>query len=434
MTPHRGRYSALLALLAASATILTGGCGGGGGSSLGSNGSGGGGGNPPPQATNVVPVVVDSGPTDPANPSAGPIGTVNTPFVTVTICAHGTSNCQTIDHISVDTGSVGLRVVASVLSSSFIGALATVTDTQSRPLAECLPFADGYSWGSVKLADAKVGGETAANISIEIIGDPAYIKNVPGDCSSGGAKEEDTVSTFGANGILGIGNFKQDCGSLCVTETTPQLIKQLYYGCSTPANCVPATVALSSQVANPISLFATDNNGSILELPSVGNAGAASVSGSLIFGIDTESNNALGTATVLALDPDTGNLTVNFLGQALPNSVLDSGSNGTFFNDSSIAACTDPNEQGFYCPPSTQSFSATMTSHTGVTSGTINFNVASATALFNSNFDVFNDLAGTNNSVPQSFDFGVPFFLGRNVYNAIEGSTTSAGSGPFVAF
>jgi hypothetical protein len=287
----------------------------------------------------------------------------------------------------------------------------------------------------VKVADAKLGGEQASGISIQVIGDPAY-PTVPSACSSGGAQQEDTVSTFGANGILGIGNFQQDCGSLCATQTVPQLTTQLYYGCTSSANCVATTVPLASQVWNPISKFATDNNGSILQLPSVASSGVASVTGSLIFGIDTESNNALGTATVLTVDPDTGNLTVNFLGQALSSSFLDSGSNGTFFTDSSLAQCTNASEKGFYCPPATQALSATITSNSGVTTGALNFSVANADALFtggNGAFYVFNDLGGTN-SLPQSFDFGLPFFLGRNVYTAIENSPTSAGMGPFVAF
>ena len=358
-----------------------------------------------------------------------PIGTINTPFVTVTLCAHGTSNCQTIDHISVDTGSIGLRVVSSALSSSLASALTAVTDTQNHTLAECLPFADGYSWGSVKLADAKFGGEEVSGLSIQIIGDPAF-PTVPGACSQGGATEEDTVTTFGANGILGIGAFKQDCGTACVNQTTSP---QLYYGCPTAATCTATTVALANQVWNPVALLPVDNNGTILELDSVGSA--ASSGGTLLFGIDTQSNNALGTATVLTLDPTTGNLTVAFSGQNLSQSFIDSGSNAYFFNDNAIAACTSSGENGFYCPTSTQALSATITSQSSIMS-TVSFSIADADTLFRSNNggdSVFNSLGGTN-SVAQSFDFGLPFFLGRHVYTAIENSTTSGGTGPFMAF
>ena len=65
---------------------------------------------PTAAANNVAPLVVDAGP-DPQN-----VPVVNVPFVTITICVPGTQTCQTIDHVAVDTGSSGLRIVSSVLS------------------------------------------------------------------------------------------------------------------------------------------------------------------------------------------------------------------------------------------------------------------------------------------------------------------------------
>ena len=59
-------------------------------------------------ASNVVSVVVNGGPGG---------DSVNTAYTTVTVCAPGsTTNCQTIDNIQVDTGSYGLRLLASALS------------------------------------------------------------------------------------------------------------------------------------------------------------------------------------------------------------------------------------------------------------------------------------------------------------------------------
>ena len=63
------------------------------------------GGTPTPTDPNMVAVVVDSGPAG-ANYTNGI-------FATVTLCEPGTSNCQTIDHLLVDTGSVGVRVLES---------------------------------------------------------------------------------------------------------------------------------------------------------------------------------------------------------------------------------------------------------------------------------------------------------------------------------
>ena len=404
-----------VAIAAGALTFLASGCGGGGSGGTVT-------GPPPPLAANVVSVIVDGGP-------AGTVGVVNTPYVSVTVCAHGTSSCQTIDHITVDTASTGLRIISSVLSTTVAAALGQVLDAQSNPLVECTNFADGYSWGPVKVADVQIGGEQASSVPIQVIGDPAF-STVPSDCTSLG-RQEDTVADFGGNGILGIAVFKEDCGPGCVTKTFSH---GPYYDCPPNGGCVVTTATLASQVANPVALFATaDHNGTILELPTVGAAGAGTLTGSLIFGIDTESNNALGMATVLTVD-SIGDFSTMFNNQTLPNSFIDSGSNAYFFPDGSTTVCTSAVASGFYCPSATQSLTATITSASAI-SKDVSFTVANADALFNGqpSFTVFGNLAGTN-SDPASFDFGLPFFMGRHVYTAIEGETTSAGMGPFVAF
>jgi hypothetical protein len=126
-------------------TLALAGCGGGSGSawnsptSLGkSSGSSSG-------TSNSVAVIVDSGP-------AGAGGTVNEPFVSVTICSPSDpSSCQTIDHILIDTGSFGLRVISSALSSSL--SLPLETDFNGNSIAECAMFVDGYGWGPVRMAN-----------------------------------------------------------------------------------------------------------------------------------------------------------------------------------------------------------------------------------------------------------------------------------------
>ncbi len=126
----------------------------------------------------------------------------NIPYVSVTVCPHGsTANCQTIDHIEVDTGSYGLRVISSVMSSALLQNL-----SQEATLGQCSDrgmhaVGDGFSWGSMRIADVSISGETASGVPMQVIGDPNY-PNIPTDCSNTGA-EEDTVPTFGANGIIG---------------------------------------------------------------------------------------------------------------------------------------------------------------------------------------------------------------------------------------
>ena len=173
----------------------------------------------------------------------------------------------------------------------------------------------------------KLAGEQASRVPIQVIDERAF-PNIPTSCSSSGTAE-DTLDKLGANAILGVGLFRQDCGPACafVGSSNPGF----YYAC--PATgCQPAAVSLVNQVQNPVALFPTDNNGVVIQLPAVAAGGAFSVTGSLIYGIGTQSNNGLGSAKVLTVDA-IGNITTIFGGQSYPSSFIDSGSNGIYFLD-----------------------------------------------------------------------------------------------------
>ena len=394
-------------------------CGGGGGSSAG---GGGGPPPPPPPTNNTASVIVDAGPSN---------GSVNTLFTSVTICMPGsTTSCQTIDHIQVDTGSYGLRILAPVLTSA-LTALPVEMLAGGGSLAECTQFVDGFSWGPIVTADIQIAGETAHSVPVQVIGDSRFT-NIPAGCSGSGGTEEDSVSTFGANGILGIGPFELDCGD-CDTAT-----HGLYYACA--SSCTETTVPANQQVPNPVTHFAADNNGSIVVLPSVAAGGASNVTGSLIFGIDTQSDNASGTQTVLTVD-DNAELVVIFNGQTLASSFIDSGSNGIYFADTSISLCTappnDPTSQivNFYCPASTLTLPITIQGMNGTMTNNLTFGVGNTETMLNSNFDAYPQLAGT---LPAgnagTFDYGLPFFYGKRVAVAVQGATTTAGTGPYIAF
>jgi len=410
ITPRRGAWLALLAGLS-----VLGGCGGAGSPAAISN-------PPPPTGSNVAPMLIDAG-------SAAL--TFNLPSVSVTICAPGTANCQTIDHILVDTASSGLRIFSSVLNTP--AALPDATTAAGNPMWECMIFADGYSWGSVRRADVQVADGKASNLEVQVIGDPA-IPTAPADCSGSGGPPENTVGTFGNNGVLGVSVFAQDCGSACVTVASPGGLG-FYYDC--PASgCVNTTASLATQVQNPVTQFASNNNGVVVVLPKISNGGQASADGSLVLGVDTQSNNQVGSATILTLDPGTGFLTTVYNGvTAQIASVFDTGSNGIFFNDSTLPACSSP--ASFYCPPSIRASSATNQGANGVTSD-VSFNVANANSLttVNPGFAAFNDVAGTFDSTNQfdGFDWGLPFFYGRSVYIVFEGQPAAAGTGPLVAY
>lgn len=367
-------------------------------------------------ATNTVPVIVDSGP-------AGAPGAFNVPFVSVTVCVPGTTTCQTIDYVLVDTGSYGVRILASALGTL---ALPSVTGAGGAPMGECGQFASGFTWGSLRTADVKLAGEIASSIPVQVIGDTgsAYA-NVPSDCSSAGANLSNLAS-LGSNGILGVGLAAQDCGAICATQIVPGT----YYVCSA-GSCTGSTATLAQQVSNPVSSFTADNNGVVLQMPAVGQNGGANVAGTLTFGIGTQSNNALGSAQVFTSDASF-NFTTTFGGTSDTASFIDSGSNGLFFADS-LPSCTYA--IGFYCPAAPVTLSATNTGLNGATA-TITFTIVSTDGLLAAGATA-GPVGGTAVSLGpglSSFDWGLPFFFGRTVFTAIEGKSTPGGTGPYWAY
>ena len=418
------------------AVLALAGCGGGGGGSSVITSSGGGGGgsgggqiiaSPGP---NVVTLTVDSGPNGNA---------VDIPYITVTLCVPGTTQCQTFDHIEVDTGSYGLRIVANAIDTSgnpFSLTLPPET-LNGTPIAECTQFVDGYSWGPLATADIDVSSESAPGVPVQVIGGNTTLA-VPSACSSTGT-QENTVSTFGANGILGVGVFPQDCGTYCASTVS----NGYYYACPAGGGCQATTLPLAEQVTDPVTDFPADNNGVIVELPSLGTTGtAATASGALVFGIGTEGNNSLGAQTVLTAN-SYGDVNTDYNGQSLPYSFFDTGSNAYYFLDSSIPD-TCVSQGNWFCPGGTLQLTATNTGQNGTLS-TVDFSIANAGTLFtqystNAAFTELGANAGNqstfcpNKATNCSFDFGLPFFFGRNVYVAFYGALTSAGTGPYFAY
>ena len=395
--------------------VLLAGCGGGGSQSGVS-------------AVNVQPITVGAG------PSSSRV--VNLLYTSVTVCVPNSgTQCTTIDHVQVDTGSSGLRILASQLPKSMV--LPQQTDNSGNyAIAECAQFADGFSWGPVKIADVKIAGEEAVSLPIQVIvnADPATI---PNDCSSSGPAEN-TVDTFGANGVLGVGPLLQDCGNFCQTTAN----NGYYYPCPVTSGCSPTTTSATQisakQVGNPVALFNNDNNGVMIMLPAIPPSGSASVSGSLIFGIGTTTNNGIGNANVYTLNANYGSFTTVYNNQSYNYSLFDSGSSAMFFSDSTIQVCgpTDPYAPGFYCPPSMLNLNAVIRG-TDAVSATLGFRVANASNLTGNNPDYWAfDNLGAPNAVGNSnvFIWGLPAFFGHTVFVAIEGQTTSAGAGPYIAF
>jgi hypothetical protein len=386
-------------------------CGGGGGAAS------------PPLASTLSSAAPSSPATSGANVltiTVGRANKINLPMTSVTVCEPGTERCQTIDRILVDTGSSGLRLVASSLTLDLPGQ----SGSTGGAVGECAQFADGYLWGGVRSADVKLAGETAGGLAVQVV-DDADLPGAPDACASTG-RAMDLARDLGANGILGLSAFRYDCGSACERSAAIDI----YYECAGAA-CRSARQALASQVANPVPRFAAHNNGVIVALPAVPATGAATVQGSLVLGIGTLDNNGLGGASVYALSALTGCLLTYYKGESFDHSFLDTGSNALFFKDASIPACASGS--GFFCSPSPQQLTATIQGHNGANVN-VAFAVGDADTLIAGGASALSNVGAPTFST-LTFDWGVPFFYGRRVYVAVEGAAVpGASSGPFVAF
>jgi hypothetical protein len=406
---------ALFFLLAAIGLALTG-CGGSS-SSSGSTSL------PPSTTKNTQAIEVNLGP---ANDYPNGI------FTTVTVCVPGTSKCQDIPDVLVDTGSEGLRLLSSQVTLS----LPAITDNGSNPLQECVEYGDGsYNWGAIVGADIKMAGEKGSSVPIQLIDSSNPTKYaVPSDCLSGGGPNENTVAALGANGILGIGVFQQDCGLYCQNNVVPGT----YYLC-TSGGCSAVSVSTGYQLQNPVWTFPQDNNGALISLPAVADTGAQTASGSLIFGIGTQSDNAVGSAQIYTTDAN-GNFQTTYNNVSYSESFLDTGSNALYFLDSTTLGIPDCSSySGWYCPAAPTSYTVTTAGQNG-TSSSVTLNVANAQALFQANNGqnaAFSNLAGDSGTDPSTdyFDFGLPFFYGRSVFVGIENMTGPNNVvGPYFAY
>jgi hypothetical protein len=378
-------------------------------------------------------------------------------FTTVTVCEPGsTTNCSAIPNVLVDTGSFGLRVLSTYVSSL---TLPQVSDPLTGdPIYECVQYGDlSYTWGPMQMATVQIGGETAlqvppasggtanSGIPIQVIsagvtppsqvglyGSNTVYDNpcltIPGSNppTFSDGLNDDNVANLGAYGILGVGNLPQDCGVDCtsITNTTGQYLICDSVGSST---CDIQAVSLQDQAWNPVATFASaDTNGVVLQLPAITGSpdvGASTVNGTLVFGIGTQTcpgsptgctPNGLGSAQVYALDQSASFPSIQFLGVPYSDSngwsysYLDSGSNSLFISDSttlnSYATATygigvsdyvyDGTDTGFYNTTATLSIpNIVFTDINGVNSPAISVSIANAEDLFSTGNAAFDNLA-----------------------------------------
>ncbi|CAG9238664.1 conserved hypothetical protein [Paraburkholderia tropica] len=356
----------------------------------------------------------------------------NLPFVSVTVCAPGsTTLCNTIDHVLLDTGSTGLRVLSSALSSTTLAGMPREQLASSGNYIDaCGQFVSGYTWGAVRTGDVQLGSQTASSVPLEVIGDSAA-GTAPTACSNRGS-DMGTVSQLGANGILGLQGQIRDCGTNCVTSTA----SKYYFACASGASCSTAsTVPLSQQVTNPVSMLGSGyNNGIVLSMPTVSDSGQATASGTLYLGVGTQTNNTIASLSQIPLDANF-EFQATYGGTANQYSFIDSGTNFLYFQDSSITQCTGSTYSGYYCPSSVQTESVTFAPNSSASSSsgsyTGTFKVGNVSSLLSSSVFAFNDIA-VYGLVEGGLDFGMPFFYGR--YVVIKNESSSGAGDAYAAF
>jgi hypothetical protein len=339
----------------------------------------------------------------------------NIPWVSVTICVPGTTNCQTIDNIILDSGSTGLRIFSSAIT------LQNLPTEQSggNPVAECAPFGSAIAWGSVVTASVTLGGEPPVTVPVQVI-DASFgvgTSSPPPPCSS----PTSSPGQLGGNGILGIMPYQFDSGF------------DEYFTCQ-GGNCSFLSSPGAQAVQNPVYLLPQDNNGVIVYLDPISDQGASQGTGAVVLGVATESNNdptfvSSGDA-YHCVNSNSSAFFTNYKGQQIWQSIADTGSNMLYFQDSSLPQCPLTIFSTGYCPNPAVNLTASVQGTAGAPQA-LEFTVGNGAALFDSGNSAFNDLAAPLQLTGGiDFDWGLPFFFGRSVFISYGSSTsTVCGSG-----
>ena len=231
-----------------------------------------------------------------------------------------------------------------------------------------------------------------------------------------------TPSDLGFNGILGVSPFTQTSG---------------YYSCNSTSCTLINSPTITTQ--NPIRYLSHGyESGVTFKLPALGNNGATEAVGYAIFGVGSNSDNtpptndnvnyyqiATGTQQYMHMSSTLQSVS------AIKYGFLDTGSNGIYFNDSSI----NFDSYGFYTPNSTINFIANNTNYPAGSPISTSFNMANFDNLINNtNNSAFNNIGGLFGDNNSYLDYGLPFFFGKTVYICFTGMTCNGTPGPYWAF
>lgn len=364
-----------------------------------------------PGSGNTVPLIVDGG----YNYDA-----INRPFIALRLCQSGTSNCQIFDHILVDTGSTGLRINQSQISSTLLAALTPIT-YQNQNVYQCMQYAAGYDFGQVFSADVRLADKFASSISIEIINDGDQT-GIPATCT--GSTSFANLNEMGAKGIIGINPYSYPDNNYTSGG--------VYLGSNYTQVNDPTTIPTQLNI-NPVAALGSESSGFIMTLPSVTGASNGILEGSLILGLNTESNNMISSLLAESLitvvtGSNDSSFPVGFFisstsagGVGDTDSIFDSGT-PTYYFYSSMQQCTG-SQAGFYCPTSTaNSWNSTITPESG-SAISLAVQIIGYSAIDQSIMPGLGEVASYSNL--DLTLYGLTFFFGHSIYVGLMGPAGS---------
>ena len=366
---------------------------------------------------NVAPLVIDGFPCA-AGGTAGGANNANVPYVSVKICAPGsTTNCQIIDHVIVDTGSAGLRIASTALASNLQpgSGLPTVAGRNAATsLAECETYVASYVYGPVVSADVYIAGKLVKNTNMQVFGAPGY--QVPAACSNQGGTETDTTQAFNGNGLIGVSFDLLDNYAM-------------YFDCQNSALGQCTSNTSYAGLPNIVSQFSSDNNGVVLALPSVPSTGLSTPTvGTLTFGVSTQANNTPAVSTLAIINDNLGEFAAK-VGNTWYSAYIDSGTDLMYFNDNTntnLTLCSSKGvNAGLYCPAQPQNIPVSFANYasagkTPVAIGAMTYQVANADVINTPSAIVFSNvagpIAGSTTLSATTMAFGLSSFYGHNMY------------------
>lgn len=343
------------------------------------------------------------------------VGATNKFLVSLTVCIPGSDVCQKVDKIMVDTGSVGLRIHTSVLpvlqgqlpAQQQIGGL----------IAQCATFGNFYTWGSIRTADVSFGGRKAIAVPFQEYDDPALPIVSATNCGAqiGGLQNADPV-VVQFNGILGIRGMRVD----------PQTS---FFVCqNSDISCQGTVLTNSQKLPNPLLNLSQENNGYQIVMSGIPDGGSAQVTGALILGINTQSNNISpqtsgSSPQMLALD-DMQRFALYAAGVSY-GALMDSGTSVNTLPTTDAQTCGASAPQA-YCPSSVvmQTIQLAAASKPDCIFET-NLSIGNWLTLLATGFPAINNIASRTPSTVKSAGvqaiLGAPFFYGRRISFSIDG-------------